>query len=67
MKQRSTSHSVVDRADSAERVSTPEPVSEAVVAEDSQRRCSAVAKLAGALTGMYPPGYLEQLRAEWPD
>ncbi|MFZ0091558.1 MAG: hypothetical protein WAL63_18775 [Solirubrobacteraceae bacterium] len=31
------------------------------------RRLAAVKRTAGALTGVYPPDYLEQLRAEWPE
>ena len=31
------------------------------------RRRAAVERTAGALTGVYPPGYLEQLRSEWPE
>jgi hypothetical protein len=31
------------------------------------RRLAALERTAGALTGVYPPGYLEQLRGEWPE
>jgi hypothetical protein len=31
------------------------------------RRRAAVERTAGALTGVYPPGYLERLRDEWPE
>ncbi len=31
------------------------------------RRRAAVEHTAGALTGVYPPGYLERLRHEWPE
>jgi len=31
-----------------------------------RRRRRAVASTAGALTGAYPPGYLDELREEWP-
>lgn len=31
-----------------------------------RRRLAAVERTAGALTGVYPSGYLEQLRGEWP-
>lgn len=32
-----------------------------------KRRLAAVERTAGGLTGVYPPGYLEQLRREWPE
>lgn len=38
----------------------------AIVGEAEERR-KAIAQTAGALTGVYPPGALEQLRADWPD
>lgn len=31
------------------------------------RRRAVVKRTAGALTGVYPPGYLERLRNEWPE
>jgi len=31
-----------------------------------ERRRAAIAKACGALTGAYGPGYLEELREEWP-
>jgi hypothetical protein len=35
-----------------------------ITASDQRR---AIKDTAGALTGVYPPGYLEELRADWPD
>jgi len=35
--------------------------------ERHRRRVAAVAEHSGMLTGAYPAGYLEQLRAEWPE
>ena len=32
----------------------------------AERRRAAIAKASGALTGVYGPGYLEELRDEWP-
>jgi hypothetical protein len=32
-----------------------------------RRRRAAVQRTAGALTGVYPSGYLEHLRDEWPE
>jgi hypothetical protein len=32
-----------------------------------KHRLAAVERTAGALTGVYPPGYLERLRREWPE
>ena len=33
----------------------------------AERRREAIERTAGALTGVYPPGYLEELRKDWPD
>lgn len=35
--------------------------------QERTRRRAAVEHTAGALTGVYPPGYLERLRDEWPE
>lgn len=35
--------------------------------QERARRRTAVERTAGALTGVYPPGYLERLRYEWPE
>ncbi|MFT3797143.1 hypothetical protein [Microbacterium sp.] len=35
--------------------------------EEIARRRAALDELAGSLTGLYPPGYLEELRQEWPE
>jgi len=35
--------------------------------QERTRRRVAVEHTAGALTGVYPPGYLERLRDEWPE
>lgn len=34
--------------------------------DDEDVRRTRVGELAGALTGCYPPNYLEELRDEWP-
>jgi hypothetical protein len=34
---------------------------------EAERRRAAVHAIAGSFPGMYPPGYLEELRAEWPE
>lgn len=31
----------------------------------TERRLAAIEETAGSLTGMYPPGYLDDLRDEW--
>jgi hypothetical protein len=35
-------------------------------AQATAQRRRAIERAAGALTGTYPPGYLEQLRGDWP-
>lgn len=35
--------------------------------DEVEARREAVRRTAGALTGVYPPGYLERLREEWPE
>ena len=32
-----------------------------------ERRSSAIAELSGTLTGVYEPGYLDDLRRDWPE
>lgn len=32
-----------------------------------QQRLTVIERIAGSYTGMYPKGYLEELRAEWPE
>lgn len=41
-------------------------ISEAASA-DVERRLAAIEATAGIFTGLYIPGYLDELRAEWPD
>ncbi len=35
--------------------------------EEVARRRAALDELAGSFSGLYPPGYLDDLRKEWPD
>lgn len=42
----------------------------AIAEEEEQRlaqRRAAILSTSGALTGSYPPGYLEELRQDWPE
>jgi len=34
---------------------------------EAERRRAAVHAIAGSFAGMYPTGYLDELRAEWPE
>lgn len=35
--------------------------------EEAERRGERIRRSAGALTGLYPPDYLDTLRADWPE
>ena len=35
--------------------------------EETARRLAAIEEYAGTFSDLYPPGYLEQLRNEWPE
>ncbi|MDM4762465.1 hypothetical protein QT381_05540 [Galbitalea sp. SE-J8] len=35
--------------------------------EEAARRAAAVDSLAGSFAGVYPEGYLEELRSDWPE
>jgi hypothetical protein len=35
--------------------------------QDRERRLAALRRTSGALTGVYPEGYLAELRGEWPE
>lgn len=37
------------------------------VRHDPDERLAAIKATAGALTGCFPPGYLEELRRDWPE
>lgn len=35
--------------------------------DEVERHRAAIRATSGALTGVYPPGYLEELRKDWPE
>jgi hypothetical protein len=48
-------------------IETGQRTLEAEREHDRERRIAALERAAGALTGVYPPDYVEQLRREWPE